>query len=318
MMTPWRRALSKLGDRLVDNWPIKLTALGLAAIVWAAVAAEEPTTQLVPIRLEVHPPEERSIVGSLPNVQALVQGTARELIKLYAAPPTIEATLPDTITGATYQLAFSIGDIEGLEGAAVSVQQIEPRTITIVLDEISRRTVPVVHRVTIEPDSGYVLIGRPRVAPPTVILEGAQSQLALVDTVYTVPLELTAVVSSQRRRVPLDTASLARVRLAEPYQPYVTVSATVEALADRVFDAVRVAIVGPEVGAWTTDPVAIAVTAHGIQSRIAGLSRDSIRVSARLPASPGDSTVAVSVEPLRGVELTATPDSIILRRTNRD
>jgi hypothetical protein len=318
MTTPWHRALSRLRDRLVDNWPIKLTALGLAAIVWAAVAAEEPTTQLIPVLLEVHPPAERSIVGSLPDVQALVQGTARELIKLYATPPTIEATLPDTISGATYQLPLSIGDIEGLEGVAVSVQQIEPRSITIVLDEISRRTVPVVHQVTIEPDSGYVLIGRPRVSPPTVILEGAQSQLALVDTVYTVPLELTAVVSSQRRRVPLDTASLAKIRLAEPYQPYVTVTATVEALADRVFDAVRVTIVGAEAGVWTTDPVAVAVTAHGIQSRIAGLSRDSIRASARLPVSPGDSIVAVNVEPLQGVELTTTPDSVALRRADRD
>jgi YbbR domain-containing protein len=315
MTNRWKSALSRLRDRLVENWPIKITALGLAAIVWAAVAAEEPTTQLVPVRLDVTPPEERSIVASLPEVQALVQGTAREIIKLYADPPTITVVLPDTISGATYQLALSVGDIDGLEGAAVTVQQIEPRTVTIVLDELTRREVPVVHRVTIVPDSGYVLIDRPRVTPRSLTIEGPQSQIALVDTVFTVPLRLTAVTSAQRRRVAIDTTGLGSVR---PAERYVTVSATVEGVVDRVFDAVRVAIVGPNTAAWTTDPVAVAVTARGMQSRITGLARDSIQARVRLPATADDSVVAVDIAPLEDVELRATPDSVVLRRTDRD
>ncbi len=315
MTNRWQSALSRLRDRLVENWPIKVTALVLAAIVWAAVAAEEPTTQLVPVRLDVTPPEERSIVASLPEVQALVQGTAREIIKLYADPPTIVVVLPDTISGATYQIALSVGDIDGLEGAAVTVQQIEPRTVTIVLDELTRREVPVVHRVTIVPDSGYVLIDRPRVTPRSLTIEGPQSQIALVDTVFTVPLRLTAVTSAQRRRVAIDTTGLGSVR---PAERYVTVSATVEGVVDRVFDAVRVAIVGTNAAAWATDPVAVAVTARGMQSRITGLARDSIQARVRLPATADDSVVSVDIAPLEDVALRATPDSVVLRRTDRD
>ncbi|KPK07187.1 MAG: hypothetical protein AMS20_03210, partial [Gemmatimonas sp. SG8_28] len=265
--------------------------------------------------LHVTPPEERSVVASLPEVHALVQGTAREIVKLYADPPTIAAVLPDTISGATYQLALSIGDIDGLEGAAVSVQQIEPRTITVMLDELTRREVPVVHRVTILPDSGYVLLDGPRVTPRSMTIEGPQSQIALVDTVFTVPLRLTAVTSAQRRRVAIDTTGLGSVR---PAERYVTVSATVEGVVDRVFDAVRVAIVGPNTAAWTTDPVAVAVTARGMQSRITGLARDSIQARVRLPATADDSVVAVDIAPLEDVELRATPDSVVLRRTDRD
>jgi YbbR domain-containing protein len=315
MTNRWKSALSRLRDRLVENWPIKITALVLAAIVWAAVAAEEPTTQLVPVRLNVTPPEQRSIVASLPEVQALVQGTAREIIKLYADPPTIAVVLPDTISGATYQLALSVSDIDGLEGVAVTVQQIEPRTVTIVLDELTRREVPVVHRVTIVPDSGYVLIDGPRATPRSVTIEGPQSLIALVDTVFTVPLRLTAVTSAQRRRVAIDTTGLGSVR---PAERYVTVSATVEGFVDRVFDAVRVEIVGTDAAAWTTDPVAVAVTARGMQSRITGLARDSIQVSVRLPATADESVVSVDITSLEDVELRATPDSVVLRRTDRD
>jgi hypothetical protein len=316
MTSRWKSALSKLRDRLVENWPIKVTALVLAAIVWAAVAAEEPTTQLVPVRLDVTPPEGRSVVASLPEVQALVQGTAREIIKLYADPPTIAVAVPDTISGATYQLALAVGDIEGIEGAAVNVQQIEPRTVTIVLDELTRREVPVVHRVTVVPDSGYVLIDGPRVTPRSLTIEGPQSQIALIDTVFTVLLELTAVTSTQRRRVAIDTAGLGSVR---PAERYVTVSATVEGFVDRVFDAVRVAIVGTDAAAWTTDPVAVAVTARGMQSRITGLARDSLSVSVRPPAAADDSVVSVDIAPLENIELRATPDSVVvLRRPDRD
>lgn len=310
MATPWQSALSRLRDRLVDNWPIKLTALVLAAIVWAAVAAEEPTVQLVPVRLVVTPPEGRSIVGPMPEVRGLFQGTARELIKLYAEPPTIEVTLPDTITGSTYQLALAVGDIGGLEAATVNAQQIEPRTVTISLDEIAHRMVPVVHRVSVEPDSGYVLVDGVRVTPRTLEIEGPQSQVALVDTLYTVDMALTAVTSSQERRVAIDTTGLSAVR---PATQYVTISAMVEGLTDRVFDAVRVTVDARDAASWSTDPLAVAVTAHGVQSRIDRLTRDSVRVSVRPPATAGDSVVAVEVEPLPGIALTATPDSVVVR-----
>ncbi len=34
---------------IVTNWPIKLTALALATVLWAALSAEQPATHLVPV-----------------------------------------------------------------------------------------------------------------------------------------------------------------------------------------------------------------------------------------------------------------------------
>ena len=73
-----------------------------------------------------------------------------------------------------------------------------------------------------------------------------------------------------------------------------------------------------DAGAWTTDPVAVAVTARGMQSRITGLARDSIQVSVRLRTTADDSVVSVDIAPLQDVELRATPDSVVLRRLDRD
>jgi hypothetical protein len=315
MSRPWHGAVHRLRANLVENWPIKLTALVLAAIVWAAVAAQEPTTQLVPVQLAITPPDGRSLVGEPPLVQALFAGTARELIKLYAEPPVIRQVLPDTITGAAYVLELSVADIGAIEGAAVSAQQIEPRSITIFLDEVSRRLVPVRHRVTIEADSGYLVFGDLTVSPSSLTVHGPQTLVATVDALYTVPLTLTAVTSSQRRRVAIDTTDLPSVQLSEDS---VTVSAEVEALADRVFDGVRVTIDAQDGGEWTSDPVAVAVTVHGRDSRLALLTRDSIRVLASPPQGQSEAVVPLRIPPLPGIELRATPDSVMVRRPPRE
>ncbi len=314
MSKRWHGAVRRLRAYLVENWPIKLTALILAAIVWAAVAAQEPTTQLVPVRLDITPPEGRSIVGEPPQVQALFAGTARELIKLYRNQPVIQLALPDTITGAAYLLDLSVADIGAIEGAAVTAQQIEPRSVTISLDEVARRLVPVRHRVAVEPDSGYQVFGDVTVSPSSLTVQGPQTLVATVEALYTVPLTLTAVTSSQRRRVAIDTAGLP-VQLSETH---VTVAVAVEALADRVFDGVRVTVDAPDGGAWTTDPVAVAVTVHGRESRLASLTRDSIRVLASPPQGQSAGVVQLLIPPLTDIELRATPDSVLVRRMDRD
>ena len=314
MSKRWHGAVTRLRANLVENWPIKLTALILAAIVWAAVVAQEPTTQLVPVRLDITPPEGRSMVGELPQVQALFAGTARELVKLYRHQPVIQLALPDTITGAAYLLDLSVADIGAIEGAAVTAQQIEPRSVTISLDEVARRLVPVRHRVVVEPDSGYQVFGDVTVSPSSLTVQGPQTLVATVEALYTVPLTLTAVASSQHRRVAIDTAGLP----VQPSETHVTVSVAVEALADRVFDGVRVTVDAPDGGAWTTDPVAVAVTVHGRESRLASLTRDSIRVLASPPQGQSAGVVRLLIPPLTDIELRATPDSVLVRRMDRD
>ena len=83
-MPPSSSRLAKIRAAILVNWPAKLTALLLSGVLWAAVAAEEPTTQLVPVTLEVEPPHGRRMSTKLPPVQAEYVGSTRELINLYS------------------------------------------------------------------------------------------------------------------------------------------------------------------------------------------------------------------------------------------
>lgn len=307
----WKKLAVEIRDRFVKNWPIKLTALALAAILWGATAAQEPATQLVDVRLEVVPPEGRALAAELPEVKALYAGRTRELIKLYRQPPRVHKVIPDTLTGATYTLEVSLADLSVLEGADVRAQAIEPRVFTVVLDDVFQRSVPVIPQVTVIPDSGYEQFGDVRAEPGSVVVRGPEEIVRGAVGVNTVPLELSGVTEPLTRTLPLDTASLGVLHVSHTE---VQISVEVASVADRVIMGVPVTIQPGGAGAWASDPPAVMVTVRGRAERLAQLTRDSLRVVADVTGVRPDIAVALQVIPPDGLTAWVTPDSSVIRR----
>ncbi|OGU01422.1 MAG: hypothetical protein A2W29_12020 [Gemmatimonadetes bacterium RBG_16_66_8] len=115
------------------DWPVKLTALVLAIILWAVVQAREPTTQLVDVALVVEPPLGYRLAEQPPRVRALYAGSARELLKLLDAPPGITKIMPDSAPGSTVTLELGPGDLVLLTDADVVAQDVQPRRLHLKL-----------------------------------------------------------------------------------------------------------------------------------------------------------------------------------------
>jgi YbbR domain-containing protein len=295
---------------LVNNWPIKLTSLALAAVLWAAVAAEEPTTQLVPVTLLVEPPEGRALTRPLPQVKALYTGSARELIKLYGTPPVITAMIPDTLTGSSYSLELSPGELKLAQKANVQAQDVQPRRIEVTLDAVSHRTVPVVSRVAVKPDTGFAVVGGLALSPSSLLVRGPDAVVARIESVTTVPLEITAVRGPVRRNVPIDTEGLG---VAQVSRREVEVSAEIEAVSERALLDVPVAVRGDR-GAWMVDPPTVLVTLRGPAARVARLNKDSVAVVAQPTAGGRRETVRLGLLTPPGIEATARPDTVRIQR----
>lgn len=301
---------SGLRGAFVTNWPIKLTSLALAAVLWAAVAAEEPTTQLVPVTLIVEPPEGRALTRPLPPVKALYAGSSRELIKLFSSPPVITSVIPDTLTGSSYVLELAPNDLKLAEDADVKPQDVQPRRIQVSLDEVSRRLVPVVSRVTITPDTGFAVVGGVAFSPSSVLVSGPLAVVSRIETATTVPIEITAVRGPVRRRVPIDTGALG---VAQVSQREVDVSAEVEAVSERALLDVPVVVRG-ERGSWVVDPPAVIITVRGPAARVAQLSKDSVSALAVPTAGGRRETVRLVVTTPSGTQAAATPDTVRIQR----
>lgn len=306
----WRRWARQARSAVVVNWPIKLTALVLSTVLWAAVAAEEPTTQLVPVTLIVEPPPGRTLTRALPAVQALYAGSARELIQLYGSPPVARKAIPDTLSGAEYMLELAPGDLRIARDIEATAQDVQPRVITVALDDVVTREVEVVSRVRVSPDTGYALTGGVSLSPRSVTLRGPEAAVRPLERVYTVSRNITGVTAPLRQTVPIDTSGFGVARVTPRT---VTVTAEVMPISERVLMGVPVTVRADR-GQWTVTPPAVIVTVRGPNGRLVRLTRDSVEVVA-VPTGDGTAeTVALQAVPPEGLEVVLTPDSVMVER----
>ena len=81
---------------------LKATAVFLAIVLWFVVNAKEPQIELVPVRFQPVLLDSSLVLRDpLPQFQAIVAGSPKELIKLNSTPPVIRrqitADAPDTL-----------------------------------------------------------------------------------------------------------------------------------------------------------------------------------------------------------------------------
>jgi YbbR domain-containing protein len=300
--------ISDLRAWITANWPIKLTALVLATVLWAVIATRETRTEWWQVTLTVEPPEGRVLTSAMPPIQALYSGTAGELFKLGLTPPTIYKEMPDTLTGSTYVITLATSDLVTPRDIDVSAQEVNPDTITLLLDDVMSRVLPVEARVNVFPDSGFGRFDSVVISPATVTVRGPEVLLTDLASIPTVRLDTGRVRDSVTITVPLDTTELGIGVRVEPAE--VQVSARVVPVSDQVIWGVAVEIPG----GWESDPSAVIVMVSGPSTRVVGFTRDSVRVTARPDQSAAEARVRLRVTAPAGIRATASPDSVTVRR----
>ncbi len=191
-------------DLLLRNWPLKTAALVLAVLLWILVSAEETTSQLVRVPVQLEVPPGLALAKPAPEVRALITGPGRELIKLYSTPPVIRVTVPVGAQPPRWRFDATPAVIQLPANVKVTVQDVEPRYVDITLDRHFSRDVPVALRAVIEPESGYVAT-RHTLSPSTVRVGGARALVLGLDSFPTELIEARGVTSTFERSVPLDT-----------------------------------------------------------------------------------------------------------------
>ncbi|HEU4570333.1 MAG TPA: hypothetical protein VFS07_07165 [Gemmatimonadales bacterium] len=122
--------MTALLRRLTRNWPLKLTSLLLAILLWVVATLEEPVTRYVRARLELEPPAGRELSGAPPTVTVRLAGAARELLKLGGRPVTVTKTVTDTAEGRL-SLPLETSDVLLPRGVQASVVEVLPATVPV-------------------------------------------------------------------------------------------------------------------------------------------------------------------------------------------
>jgi len=255
---PPRPRASSLRQRLVEaateRLPYKAAALFLALVLWLVVSAEEPTEDLVPVRLVLLLDSALVLQGEPPTVRALVVGRGRELLKLYGTRPVVRRVVPAD-SPDTLRIALRPSDVDIPSGIDAIVRDVEPRALELHFVPTAERRVPVRSALRIAPAPGIRLTRPPRFAPESVTVVGPRRAVHALESVPTVR-ESIVVTDTQPIAVALDTGRVrGRVR---PVRVTMSVGAEIEppALDSAARDTVIVDSAGRRLPAAAADSAA--------------------------------------------------------------
>jgi YbbR domain-containing protein len=313
---------------IVRNWPLKLGALALSTLLYSGLVLSQ-TTRDFPGRIPILP------VNEAPDMTLLSPLGDVTLVR-YVAPTDIGLRIDASTFRATVDLAGvdpSLGhvtlrvNVTALDDR-VQVIDVEPSQITIQLDRVTTRSVPVKAVIVGTVPSGLD-VGTPSVDAENATVSGPQavvSKVAEVDARVTIDpsgidvdrtVGLIAVDSSGAALAPVDIAP-ATVRVKVPiFTDRRTRTLPVSAVVTGTPAA------GFEIASVTVDPIVVQVqgdandlagldTVDTAPVSITGASADIVeRVPLSLPngvEALGEGTVQVTVQ-LRAVTAARTYDA---------
>jgi len=201
---------ARVRDYLLRNLGLKLASLLLALLFYAHVVTDQQRESRITVGVSLSGlADTLAVVGSPPTkVNVKVRGKWKDLIRLELTNTSLSIDLAGASPGR-FQRTISVEDVREraipaeLSKSLDVTEVVDPRTIDITIEPKLARTMPVAPRVVGAAPSGYA-IGSAEVEPDTARVEGPASTVAGLDTVYTLPVDITGEREKIQRQVPLD------------------------------------------------------------------------------------------------------------------
>ncbi|HEV8448442.1 MAG TPA: hypothetical protein VGQ44_16550 [Gemmatimonadaceae bacterium] len=189
---------------------LKGMAVLVSVVLWFVVNAKEPQIALVAVRFSPQLDSSLVLRDPVPNLQALVAGSPKELIKLTSNPPAIRrpigADSPDTVV-----VDLRPDDVTLPDGVDAVVRDVEPRSITLRFESTASRRVPIVSALSVNA-TGVVGPIATRFDPESVQVSGPRQRVAQVRAVQTIKAVIT-FPDSVPHLVDVDTTGFGTLRV---------------------------------------------------------------------------------------------------------
>lgn len=305
--------------RLFRNIQLKILAIVFAMVLWFHVATNQRYDLEIVYTINfVNIPETLALSESpIDEVAVMMRGSGKGLMRLMWGERKWPVDLSRAKAGRqqVHILAdnvplYGIADIEVLG-------LLDDDTVTVMLDSISQKTVPIRSSVQIETTEGFVSASTPILTPDSTVVFGPHRNLDQIHEVWTQPEFVVNANSPVERLLPVlpptlfgVTTGVHQVRLYQKIEPYLT----------RAFESVPVHVEGqPNSEGIEISPDRVFVEVAGPQSSVVQLVVDSINVVCRplfLEDTPVFVRASVTVPaPLRVLKL--SPDSVTVERSER-
>jgi YbbR domain-containing protein len=206
-------------------WPYRALALVIAVALWYVAAAEkrEPQSQKsVEASVTYNVPPGLVLLNRTSQVRVLVAGSTREVRRLRPYEVEVLVEVPRTEPG-TVAVSLTADDVS-LPAATLQVVSIDPKLLSLQIDQEVEKRLPVEVELAGEPAAGAI-VTRKEAIPNTVMVEGPASLLAPLRRVATSRVNLDGHAFTFEREAPILVPD-PLIRVVRP--PTVTVKLTLE------------------------------------------------------------------------------------------
>jgi YbbR domain-containing protein len=188
---------------LFENFGLKITAILLSALLWL-FASSRGLSEIaldVPLELKDIPPGIELINHSIKVVGVNIKG--QEGIIRTIRPSDLRAFV-DLSKARKGESIYSINKNNIKLPPGVTVTNITPSSVRVSLEESVTKTVQVRPVIIGTPGSGFYVKSL-SIFPENVVIEGARSKVATVDTMKTEPLDITGIKETVTRDLEVET-----------------------------------------------------------------------------------------------------------------
>ena len=197
---------------ITHNWHFKIVSLGLAVMLWLAVANEASSEIGLEVPLEYRNiPAQLEITGDMTNmVQVRLRGSSNVIKDINAKDVSTIIDLSKMKRGDKV-IPLSPQNVQAPFGTEVI--RVNPSSVRFNLERTVTKTVPVMPNVGQAPD-GYE-VARVLINPSSVDVEGPESRVNALSSIATVPIRVDRKQSPVEQSADLDVPD-PQIRLQHP------------------------------------------------------------------------------------------------------
>src|SRR5215475_5274563 len=280
-------------DYVLENTGLKVLALLITGVLWLSVASRPVSQVAMNGAIEFNLPESHAVSKyDTLTARVYLEGPRDTLDSLRTGQLTVTADMSDVEPGVRV-IALKV-DPSRLP-TNVRVKEIEPPTITVTVERVVEKEVPVSPRWEGEPPTGYDLIDW-QITPPTVKIAGAESQMKELTRVSTETVRLTDKINSFAEKVAIDIGS-PNYTISEDIARKVMLQVTIEETRKtRVIENIPVVVTGAPSRSRPL-PRSVSVTLYGARSAIDEITISDVSVGVEYQPGSRTFTPVVTLSP---------------------
>jgi YbbR domain-containing protein len=302
---------------LLKNWGMKLASIMIAFALWLTVRGS-PGERIITVPLTIQVPRSMEIVNERPNV---VEITARGyLTNLTGSLPNMTYSIDLQSSGEGEQtIPLTPGGVRVSPASGLQVIRVSPARITLVLEKIISKDVPVKVPIRGTPASGFDFY-QATCQPSIVSISGPRSYINPVKEMETDPVSIT------EQSAPFHTIVNFNVLHDDIHtSPVGPVEVDIEIGPHREIRALRIPVTGPEGDDYAIIPPFIYVSVLVPSALKELLTAEDLRATVSVP-NPAPASERTTVVPVveftkeRGVGVTikqVNPEQVTLIRKTR-